>query len=173
MILNERQDQQLECAIAVFIRHRRRWRGVSSNASCLSGSTSTRPLFRHVWLALRDSGLSKINFGVRRKIECCFKGSTASFVKDDLRHGATFRPLEAAKRNRVYQAWRQEKSKEEEEAWTVYVMFQDTAYNRTNMLGRAKCGATIGYYDGEKVVTSLPVFPCRFTDSLDGGEELW
>ncbi|BCR94419.1 uncharacterized protein AKAW2_11465S [Aspergillus luchuensis] len=61
-----------------------------------------------------------------------------------------------------------EKSDDEEEAWMVSVMFQDSDFHQ-HVFGPAPRLISIEAFDGEKVVTTLPVFPCQFHDRQDNG----
>ncbi|GLA83351.1 hypothetical protein AtubIFM56815_007543 [Aspergillus tubingensis] len=61
-----------------------------------------------------------------------------------------------------------EKSDDEEEAWMVSVMFQDSDFHQ-HVSGAAPRLISIEAFDGEKVVTTLPVFPCQFHDRQDNG----
>ncbi|GES65448.1 ATPase family AAA-domain-containing protein 3B [Aspergillus terreus] len=55
-----------------------------------------------------------------------------------------------------------------EDVWEVRVLFQDVHFHK-NVLGHAPCCIIIEAFDGEKLVTSLPVLPCQFHDRQDNG----
>ncbi|RAH52601.1 hypothetical protein BO85DRAFT_453915 [Aspergillus piperis CBS 112811] len=50
----------------------------------------------------------------------------------------------------------------------VNVVFQDNGFSQP-AVGRAPLQLTVEAFDGEKVVTTLPVFPRQFHDSQDNG----
>ncbi|KAL5339791.1 P-loop containing nucleoside triphosphate hydrolase protein [Aspergillus crustosus] len=55
------------------------------------------------------------------------------------------------------------------EAWIVSMIFQDTNFP-TNLTGRASVSIEIEIFDGEMVVTRLPVVPRDYHDSQDNGQ---
>ncbi|GFF22121.1 ATPase family AAA domain-containing protein 3B [Aspergillus udagawae] len=63
---------------------------------------------------------------------------------------------------------RRSKDSDKKEAWIVNVLFQDVDFYK-HALGRAPCCIIIEAFDGEKLVTSLPVLPCQFHDRQDNG----
>ncbi|GKZ57903.1 hypothetical protein AnigIFM63309_004159 [Aspergillus niger] len=84
-------------------------------------------------------------------------GTLSYFLNDDIWLGGIIESVQY-----------REKTDDVEEAWMVSVVFQDSSFHQ-HVVGRAPRQISIEAFDGEKVVTTLPVFPCQFHDSQDNG----
>jgi hypothetical protein len=84
-------------------------------------------------------------------------GTLVYFLHDGLWFGGTIESV-SHRRN----------DSNKEEAWIVNILFQDVGFD-THMLARAPHSIIIEAFDGEKLVTSLPVLPCQIHDRQDNG----